>query len=366
MFKNIVPEPTGHEKVDFTGVCDRREKELSADSGSLRDGMIASVDGRIGMSQLALRMLQSSGVFALTRAWSAGMARILMYHNFSGPGAADANALNVDGIRAQFEHLLRHFRVVPLLHIVDQLSSGKRLDEKMVALTVDDGRRNCYEFLFPLLREFRFPATFFVVTAFIDGDDWIWTDKVLWLSEQPAAPAELATANLDQLFRRLNRMRPDERNATINEIAGLAGVSIPKSGPARYAACSWSELREMADSGLMEIGSHSATHPIFSSVTDEESQQELVQSRTQIENRLGRSVRAFCFPNGMDGDFRESQVEQVMNAGYNCSVTAQFGLVANGCDRYQLPRIGMARKKHAADIARHLDGFEYYRTRLRG
>jgi peptidoglycan/xylan/chitin deacetylase (PgdA/CDA1 family) len=304
--------------------------------------------------------MQSCGVFSLTRAWSARMARILMYHNFSGPGGTDPNALNVNGIRMQFEYLRRHFRVVPLLQIAEQLASGQPLDKNLVALTIDDGRRNCYEFLFPLLKEFELSATFFVVSSFIRGEDWIWTDKVLWLSEQPTPPDELGPGRLDDAFRSLNRLRPEERNARLEAMAGSAGVSVPQSPPPKYAPCSWSELREMADSGLMEIGSHTATHPIFSSVTDEESWEELRRSRAEIEAGMGRSVKSFCYPNGMPGDFRPSQVRQVEDAGYTCSVTAQFGMVNFGSDRYQLPRIGMARKSNSVEIGKFLDGFAHY------
>ena len=309
--------------------------------------------------------MRNCGVFALTRAWSAKMARVLMYHNFSGPGAADANALNVEGLRAQFEYLRRHFKVVPLAQIAERLASGRQLDPKMVALTIDDGRRNCYEFLFPLLKEFELPATFFVVSSFIRGEDWIWTDKVLWLSEQPQPPAALIKDKLDDVFRSLNQLRPDNRNARIEAMAKSAGVSIPRTPRVKFAPCSWSELREMADSGLMEIGSHSATHAIFSSITDEESWEELKRSRAQIEEGMGRSVSCFGFPNGMPGDFRPSQVRQVQDAGYLCSVTAQFSMVSSGGDRYHLPRIGMTRKTSPVEIGKYLDGLAYYQQRVR-
>jgi peptidoglycan/xylan/chitin deacetylase (PgdA/CDA1 family) len=305
------------------------------------------------------------GGFSLARAFSAKMARILMYHNFSASGSPDLNALNVEGIRRQFTYLRRHFRVVPLPHIAEQLASGQALDANTVAMTIDDGRRNCYEFFFPLIKEFELPATFFVVSSFIQGEDWIWTDKVLWLSEVTNPPEELAQGELESMFRFLNRLRPEERNARIAAMAKGAGVSIPKKPPEKFAACSWNELREMADSGLMEIGSHTVTHPILSSITDAESWEEITRSRARIEERIGREVRAFCYPNGMPGDFRPSQVRQVAEAGYMCSVIAQVGLVQSGCDRYQMPRLGMARKANPLEIAKSLDGVAYYQQRFR-
>src|SRR5215469_12482287 len=76
------------------------------------------------VSKLALRVMRGSGIFSLTRACSAKMARILMYHNFSGPGSNDPNALSVEGIRTQFHYLRRHYKVVPLMQIAEQLASG--------------------------------------------------------------------------------------------------------------------------------------------------------------------------------------------------------------------------------------------------
>jgi peptidoglycan/xylan/chitin deacetylase (PgdA/CDA1 family) len=316
------------------------------------------------MSRLALRALRSCGMFSLTRALSAGMARVLMYHNFSGPQGADPDALNVEGIRNQFSYLRRHFHVVPLLQLAEQVASGRKLNRHMVALTIDDGRRNCYEFLFPLLKEFELPATFFVVSSFIRGEDWIWTDKVIWLSELNPPPEGLVPGSLQGVFKGLNSMRPEGRNAHIEAMAKSIGVTFPRTIPEKYSPCSWGELQEMAESGLMEIGSHTVTHPILSSITDQESWDELTRSRAQIEAGIGRTVNCFCYPNGMPGDYRPSQVQQVAQAGYACSVIAEFGMVRRASDPYRMPRIGVARKPRTLEFSKYLDGFAFYQEKL--
>jgi peptidoglycan/xylan/chitin deacetylase (PgdA/CDA1 family) len=252
-----------------------------------------------------------------------------------------------------------------LLEIVNQLTSAKGLDSHLVALTIDDGRRNCYEFLFPLLKEYRFPATFFVVSSFIRGEDWIWTDKVLWLSEQSQPPKQLIPGKLDELFRALNRMRPEARNAEIQAMAAAAEVIIPKQAPDKYAACTWNELREMADSGFVEIGSHTKSHPILSSITDEESWRELTESRREIEDGIGKKVTSFCVPNGMPGDYRASQLRQVAEAGYACNVLASFGLVENSADPYSLRRMGMGSKSEPVEFSKFIDGVEYYQQSVK-
>jgi peptidoglycan/xylan/chitin deacetylase (PgdA/CDA1 family) len=294
------------------------------------------------------------------------MARIVMYHNFSVSGEASTGAVSVSAARTQLEHLRRYFKVIPLTRLVEQLRSGVPLERGTVALTIDDGRRNCYEFFFPLLKEFGMPATFFVVSSFIRGEDWIWTDKVQWLSEQPLSPGELAPDRIESFFEVLNPMRPELRNARIESIAGGMGVSLPEDPPQEYAPCSWGELREMADSGLIEIGSHTSTHPILASLTDGESWQELTVSRAQIEAGLGGKVNCFCFPNGKPSDYRPNHLRQVRDAGYSGAVVARFGLVSRGANPYELPRLGVSGRSDALSFYKYLDGAEYYQEKLTG
>ena len=309
--------------------------------------------------------MQNCGAFTLARAMSAGMIRILMYHNFSAPGETDTDDVSVTALHDQFEYLLRHFKVVPLAHVLQQLSSGRPLDRHTVALTIDDGRRNCYEFLFPILKKFQVPATFFVVSSFIRREDWLWTDQVLWLSEQPSRPGELAQDRINGFFAALNRLQPSVRQAHVAAMAAQMDVSIPKEPPSKYAPCSWSELREMADTGLVEIGSHTVTHPILATVTDEESWYELTVSRTQLEEGLGRKINSFCFPNGKSGDYRPSQVQQVRDAGYTSAVVASAGMVRRGDDPHELPRIGISGRVDTLSFSKYLSGAEYYQRRLR-
>ncbi len=315
------------------------------------------------MKKFALQCMRACGMFAFARAMSAKMPRILMYHNFSGaestPGAID-NAL----LRAQFRHLRRHFHPRPLTQIVAQLREEEPFDPRSVAITIDDGRRNCYEFLFPLLKEFDIPASFFAVSSFIRREDWIWTDKVLWLGEQPSRPSSLALERIDAVFAQLNRMRPQARTTFMQNIAANMKVSIPREAPAKYAPCSWSELREMADSGLVEIGSHTVTHPILSTLTDEETWDEITVSRAHIEEGMRRSISLFCFPNGKAGDYRPSQIDQLERAGYFGAVVADFGMVTNGANPYELPRIGIGDTTDLLSFSKYLGGVEYYQTRL--
>jgi len=315
------------------------------------------------MKTQVLEILRVCGIFSLTRALSAAKPRILVYHNFSATSGG-GNSVGVPELRYQLEYLRRHFQVVKLSELCRQLASGRPM-RNVAALTVDDGRRNFYEFLYPLLKEFQLPATFFVVSSFISQRDWLWTDKVLWLSEQPNRAPELGPNKLPAFFARLNGMPPEARNACIDSFARGMGSSIPKHAPPPYAPCSWRELREMCDSGLVEIGAHTLTHPILSTLRDHESAHEIRASRAELEEQLGQSVTLFGIPNGTYKDYRPSQLKQIRDAGYAGAATALSGLVGADVDPYQLPRIGIAAWTNNVRFGARVDGVEHYRNRLR-
>jgi peptidoglycan/xylan/chitin deacetylase (PgdA/CDA1 family) len=316
------------------------------------------------MKKLALRFLQLCGAFAVSRSMSGNLARVLMYHNFCASAEAGTEAVRVDVARRQLEYLRRRFRIVPLGNLVSRLASGTPLEKNTVALTVDDGRRNFYEFFFPLLQELRIPATFFVVTSFIRREDWIWTDKVLWLAEQPRPVDELRRDRIESFFEVLNRMRPENRNAAIQAIAARMRVSLPKDPPPKYTPCSWSELREMADSGLVEIGSHSVTHPIFASLADEECWDELTASRRQIEQSLRREVKSFCFPNGKPSDYRPAHLQLVKEAGYASAAVTHFGMAGSDSNVFELPRMGVSGSPDLLSFSKYVSGAEYFQGKF--
>ena len=315
------------------------------------------------MKKLALRALRSCGAFVLARNMSAQLPRILMYHNFSDASETGGGSVGLAAARTQLDYLRRHFHVVPLSVLAQQLQTGV-IDQWAVALTVDDGRRNFYEVFYPLLKEFRLPTTFFVVSSFIRREDWIWTDKVQWLAEQLHAPGELQPHKIGSFFEMLNRLRPEIRNALINRVATSMNLEVPREPPPKYAPCTWSELKEMAASGLVEIGSHTVSHSILSTLTDEESWRELTISREQIENGLGTKVECFCFPNGKPSDYRPSHLRQLDDAGYKSAVVASCGLVSQQSAVFELPRIGISGETDMLWFSKYVDGAEYFQTKI--
>jgi peptidoglycan/xylan/chitin deacetylase (PgdA/CDA1 family) len=99
---------------------------------------------------------------------------ILMYHYVSDP-PADADRVRVDlsVTPRRFEEQLRYLKdagytCVSLSDLVRYLQEGTPLPPNPVVLTFDDGYVDNYLYAFPLLRQYGFRGTFFVITGFLD------------------------------------------------------------------------------------------------------------------------------------------------------------------------------------------------------
>ncbi len=79
----------------------------------------------------------------------------------------------------------------------------------------------------------------------------------------------------------------------------------------------WEQLREIKNSGLVEIGSHSVNHPPLTCIELSEAKKEIVMSKSILEERLGVPIFTFCYPFGSVNTKIE---ELVKEAGYTGAV----------------------------------------------
>src|ERR1017187_5051619 len=117
-----------------------------------------------------LRLGRGLGVFGAVAGsrWRQQRLLILCYHGLSLKDEHKWRSLFVTPtfFRNRLEILVRlQYRVLPLGDAVRMLREGS-LPPKSVAITFDDGFHDFYQFGFPLLREFGFPATVYQTTYY--------------------------------------------------------------------------------------------------------------------------------------------------------------------------------------------------------
>ncbi len=267
-------------------------------------------------------------------------ARILMYH---GTPSESTQAL-----AAQLRYLMRHFKIVPLELVVHQFSEGTLTGSNEIVLTFDDGLRNNLTVLYPLLRELRAPATFFVCPELIESGAWLWNHEVRCRLQT------LPKQTLRDLGRQLQTTGPSverivEWMKTLalparRQAEDMVRLATPGFNPtdaqhATYDIMTWKDLCSL-DPGLITIGSHTLSHPILNLLAADEIDFELRESRRLLEQKLDRPVEYFCYPNGS----YDARVYESVKTIYRAAVTTESGVVGrcDNTDPHRLPRIPSA------------------------
>lgn len=296
------------------------------------------------------------------------LPRIFMYHRFTFADATE-HVVSAKNFEWQLQQLQKRWNVISLGEYLQLRHQKTPVPPYTVIITIDDGYRDFYEVAYPLLKTYQYPATFFVTTAFVYGDIWLWHDRLHFAIEQAQVTGlelplkgktvKLLTATREEKFTTWQQLSdycvnvPDEEKwRTINKIEDLLQVRPPKTVPVDFAAVSWGQLKEMVQNGI-EIGGHTITHPVLSQVNPAELQKELVQPKKIIEERIGQVALSFCYPNGRDADITPKVLEIVQNCGW---LGAVQGSGTDFSNLYRLPRLGVTNDR--LDFLWKLSGFE--------
>lgn len=174
---------------------------------------------------------------------------VLMYHMIGSEKGNDA-IMSADNLRWQLEYLRDNgYHPITMQELCDYVTKQAPLPSKPVCLTFDDGYEDNYTIVYPMMKEFGFPWTVFVITGDVG---------------------------------RPNRM-------------------------------TWEQLNEMADSRAVTIASHTVTHPRLHNLPPEEVRREIDGAQQALKEHLGIDNPWIAYPYGdydetVDGIAREAGI----------------------------------------------------------
>ncbi len=188
---------------------------------------------------------------------------VLMWHDVVRDHKEVWFDTTVAELRHQLDAIRRaHCTIITLADLYRHLSTGSPVPPRSVVLTFDDNYRGLYDFAYPILREYRFPATFFAHTNYI-------------------------------------------------------GVTTVKPH------CTWEQLKEMQASGWITVQAQTRSHPAdIRLLSDAQIWDELTGAMSVMERRLGKPVWAMSYP---DGNYNDRVARIVAQAGYKLAVMEDWG-----------------------------------------
>ena len=235
--------------------------------------------------------------FSLRFSWwrkniSYSYPRVLMYHMISEHLPKNQSKFNRLRVKPnEFEKQLiwlkeKGFKSFTLSELVKL----ENIPEKSIVLTFDDGYEDNFANAFPLLKKYNFKATIYIVLNRFENN---------WAMDK----------DLNQASSELN-----SEKMLSNE-----------------------QIKEMLDSGLIEIGSHTLDHVNLPKLTKEEKEEQVIISKKQIEDIFNIRCESFAYPFGF---YDKDSAKIVENAGYTNATTTVNGVFEK--DKYsnfEIPRI---------------------------
>ncbi len=193
---------------------------------------------------------------------------VLMYHNIAESYPVGSEGANITPKLFE-EHMLaileRGYTPIFVADYYDSVQNGTPLPQNPIIVTFDDGYLSNYEIAFPILKRLNIPATIFIVTS------------------------------------------------TVGAKAGDGMVSTTHF--------TWEQAKEMQESGIIDIHSHSHTHKNMTQISPAQLQEELRLSKYLIERNLGKNCFVFSYP---FGGYNETTSNLARYAGYKMQILVNY------------------------------------------
>jgi peptidoglycan/xylan/chitin deacetylase (PgdA/CDA1 family) len=207
-------------------------------------------------------------------------ALVLSYHSIARK--TDPFTVNPVEFEWQLQEIQKSgLKIISLSDLESMLTIGV-VEDKTVALTFDDGRRDNFEHLFPILKKYRVPVTIFSITGLIGG-----------------------------------------------AFSGKSG-DVPMLSEA--------QMWEMQSSGLIDFQPHTVTHPNLKKIALVMAKNEIESSKNTIEGMFKKECNYFAYPYGR---YTKDIIEALPALGITLAFTTETGLVTTQSHPLALPRNGI-------------------------
>lgn len=213
---------------------------------------------------------------------------------------------NTRQFQQDIDFLANRFTVISLNNLLRHLDSGTPIPQKALLLTFDDGLREIYDIVAPILLKRGISATFFVSSGFLDNKKLFFKHKASILADYFQHHQDpIINRYMSHIFQKYGMKYNDiyqgilsitYSNCTmLDEAAELIGYDFKHYLQTEKPYLTSDQIQRLLNQGFT-IGAHSIDHPNYAELSLE---QQLFQTITSIEiikNQFNLAYRAFSFP----------------------------------------------------------------------
>jgi peptidoglycan/xylan/chitin deacetylase (PgdA/CDA1 family) len=265
---------------------------------------------------------------------SAHGSRIMIYHGICRQDHTRFNPifLTLRTFDAHLKFYKKHFNVISLDDYYQQKFSNDRFN---ICLTFDDGFANNYNYILPLLEQYKIPATFFITAIRAAGYDILWNDflgivskygpeKIVYKNEPYYKGRFDKYISIESGMSLVDKLRAcgfDEKAEMMKLLYPLAPFKANKQDEDYWLQMTAEQIRKLSASPFANIGSHGYYHNDLVKININDTVEELVFSKQYLENITEKTVNSFAFPYG---SYTPEVVKKAKNVGYNQLLVMDF------------------------------------------
>jgi len=221
------------------------------------------------------------------------------YHLVSdSPPAHVRHLFRVKTVRefeADLEFFLKYYEPADFPDILNQRKPSFHL-------SFDDGLRECYDIIAPILLKKGIPATFFVNSHFVDNQSLFYKHKISLIfdnlnSKNKKQISNLLKTNTPERFIKSLKYSDTKTFELIFKTLEIDEKEYLATQKPYMTSTQLSDLQKLG----FQIGAHSATHPLYSEITLNEQINETKQSLDFITKTFKIPNPTFAFPFSDDG-----------------------------------------------------------------
>lgn len=232
---------------------------------------------------------------------------------------------------ADIEHLLKIYTPVNLHDFITDYN--KTISKPVIHFTFDDGLREFYDVVAPVLLNKGIPATCFLNNSFINNNDLFFRYKVSLLIDH------ILNSYRDKGIRRILKSWRNEYNledrsivkqlllinyyqqSWLDELASRLGLDFKSFLSEHKPYLTSDQIKELITQGFT-FGGHSIDHPLYNLFDSEDQLNQTIESTNRIASEFKLGYKVFSFPftdNGVSLSFFNTLQEKTDITTFGCA-----------------------------------------------
>jgi len=275
------------------------------------------------------------------------------YHNVNDENPVYTSYLfaipTVQKFIEDLDYLCRRYEPVDLATVIDCVENNRTLPKRSFHLTFDDGFRELYDPIAPILLQKGIPATFFVCSSAVDNRALLTVTLSALIVQAAEQTGEVPPDYRDKKFSEFHTdmlWLPWREPGYAEYLRDYYDIDVDSYLQSAQPYLSSAQIRELAGKGFT-FGSHSDEHLPFQDIGIERARQDIATSVAFIRDELGVPCESFAFP-FYDFDVSRDRYEALRENG----VKVSFGTAGPKLDSipFSLQRYPMSERFATRDM----------------